>query len=143
MDRNWAYPRPRSPTRLDTGTRTSSKNSSRVSDADQPTLEYFLDTRRPGVPAGMMIAEISRRPATSRPPVIAVTVISDVISVPELVMNALDPLITHSSPSSRAVVRVAPASEPPPGSVRPNAPSFSPAVSAGSHCCFCSSVPNR
>ena len=46
-------------------------------------------------------------------------------------MNALDPLITHSSPSRLAVVRVAPASEPPPGSVRPNAPSFSPAAKAG------------
>ena len=65
------------------------------------------------------------------------------MSVPELVMNAFVPLITHSSPSSRAVVRVAPASEPPPGSVRPNAPSVSPAHSSGSHSRFCSSVPNR
>ena len=48
-------------------------------------------------------------------------------------MNAFEPLITHSSPSSRAVVRVAPASEPPPGSVSPNAPSVSPAASRGSH----------
>jgi hypothetical protein len=106
-------------------------------------LEYFLDTRNPGVPAGTRIAEISRRPATSRPPVIAVTVTNEVMSVPELVMNAFEPLITHSSPSSRAVVRVAPASEPPPGSVSPNAPSFSPAASAGSHSCFCSSEPKR
>ncbi len=45
---------------------------------------------------------------------------------PELVMNALVPLITHSPSSSRAVVRVAPASEPPPGSVSPNAPSACP-----------------
>jgi hypothetical protein len=65
------------------------------------------------------------------------------MSVPELVMNALLPLTTHSPSSTRAVVRVAPASEPPPASVRPNAPSLRPAVRSGSHCCFCSSVPNR
>ena len=100
-------------------------------------MEYFGATRKPGVPAGTMIAEICRSPVS------AVTVTSAVMSVPELVMNAFDPLITHSPPSRRAVVRVAPASEPPPGSVRPNAPSFSPAARAGSHRCFCASVPNR
>jgi hypothetical protein len=40
-------------------------------------------------------------------------------------------------------VRVAPASEPAPGSVSPNAPSFWPEASCGSHSRFCSSVPNR
>jgi hypothetical protein len=84
-----------------------------------------------------MMAEISRSPVS------AVTVTTLVMSVPEFVMNALDPLITHSSPSRRAVVRVAPASEPPPASVSPNAPSLSPAVSAGSHSCFWASVPKR
>ena len=74
---------------------------------------------------------------------IAVIVTTEVMSVPEFVMKAFEPLITHSSPSSRAVVRVAPASEPPPGSVSPNAPSRSPAASAGSHSRFCSSLPNR
>ena len=58
-------------------------------------------------------------------------------------MKALVPLITHSPSSSRAVVRVAPASEPPPGSVSPNAPSASPEQSIGSHSRFCSSVPKR
>ena len=43
------------------------------------------------------------------------------MSVPQLVMKALLPLMTHSSPSSSARVRGLPASEPPPGSVRPNA----------------------
>ena len=108
-----------------------------MSEALQPTLEYFGATRKPGVPAGTRMAEISRSPVS------AVTVTRAVMSVPELVMNALDPLITQFSPSRVAVVRVAPASEPPPGSVRPNAPSFSPDVRAGSHCCFCASVPNR
>ena len=66
-------------------------------------------------------------------PVTAVTVTRPVMSVPELVMKHLEPLITHSSvaSSSRAVVRVPPASEPPSGSVSPNAPSISPEQSRG------------
>ena len=70
-------------------------------------------------------------------------VTKEVMSVPELVMKALDPLITHSSPSHRAVVRVALASDPPPASVRPNAPSRRPVHRSGSQYCFCSSVPYR
>jgi hypothetical protein len=73
----------------------------------------------------------------------AVTVTSEVSSVPALVMNCLPPSITHSSPSSRALVVVAPyTSDPPPASVSPNPPSRSPLASSGSHRRFCSSVPN-
>ncbi len=64
------------------------------------------------------------------------------MGVPEFVMNALEPLITHSPFSSLAVVFVAPASLPPPGSVSPNAPRISPRAMGTSHRCFCSSVPN-
>ena len=85
---------------------------------------------KPGVPAGTMIALISGRPS-SRVPVRAVTVTRLVMSEPELVMNCLAPLTTHSSPTSSALVRVAPASEPAPGSVRPKPASASPATSAG------------
>jgi len=113
-----------------------------VSEHCQPTLEYFGATVNPGVPLGTMIVEISLRPSGFSP-VTAVTVTKPVMSVPELVMNALLPSITHSSPSSRAVVRVPPASDPAPGSVRPNAPSISPRTSCGSHCAFCSAVPKR
>jgi len=60
---------------------------------------------------GTMMLEISFLPSAMLP-VTAVTVTSEVISVPELVMNCLLPLITHSPLSSRAVVRVPPASEP-------------------------------
>ena len=95
---------------------------------------------KPGVPDGTMIVEISGRPS-SRSPVRAVTVTSEVIDEPELVMNCLAPLTTHSPSSSTALVFVAPASEPAPGSVRPKPASCSPATSAGSHVCFCSSVP--
>ncbi len=56
-------------------------------------------------------------------------------------MNCFAPSITHSSPSSTARVRVLAASDPPSGSVSPNAPRISPAHSRGSHSCFCSSVP--
>src|SRR5438067_1810884 len=41
------------------------------------------------------------------------------MSVPELVMNCLAPLTTHSPFSSSALVRVLPASDPASGSVRP------------------------
>ena len=47
------------------------------------------------MPAGTMIVEISGVPPPA-PPVRAVTVTSDVMSVPELVMNAFSPSITHS-----------------------------------------------
>ena len=65
------------------------------------------------------------------------------MSVPAFVMNCLAPFTTHSPPSSSARVRVLPASEPASGSVRPNAPSTSPAHSRGSHAAFCASEPNR
>ena len=56
-------------------------------------------------------------------------------------MNCLAPLTTHSPSTSSALVRVAPASEPAPGSVRPKPASARPATRSGSHCSFCSSVP--
>ena len=55
------------PSRLAAGTRQSAKDSSRVSDAHQPTFEYFGATVNPAVPAGTTIAEISgRRPSGRR-----------------------------------------------------------------------------
>ena len=72
-----------------------------------------------------MIEEISFVPS-ARVPVTAVTVINPVMSVPEFVMKALEPLITHSPAERTALVRVPPASEPAPGSVRPKAPSMRP-----------------
>ena len=112
-----------------------------MSEACQPTLSYGAATVKPGVPVGTMIVEISLRPACS--PVTAVTVTKPVMSVPELVMNCFEPLITHSSPSSRAVVRVAPASEPASGSVRPKPAERPPGGEFGQQRAFCSSVPNR
>ena len=65
------------------------------------------------------------------------------ISVPAFVMKIFAPLITHSPSCSSARVREAAASEPAPGSVRPNAASFLPEARSGSHSRFCSSVPKR
>jgi len=82
--------------------------------------------------------EISR----SAPVTAVITTIPE-ISVPALVMNCLEPLITHSPSSSTARVCVLPASDPASGSVSPNAPSCSPEHSLGSQSRFCSSEPNR
>src|SRR5207244_1841897 len=65
-----------------------------------------------------------------------------VMSVPALVMKIFEPLITHLPSRSSAVVREAAASDPAPGSVRPNAASLRPDARSGSHCRFCSSLPN-
>ena len=114
-----------------------------MSEQDQPTLEYLGATVNPGVPDSTRMVEISGLPS-GRVPVTAATPTTAVMDVPELVMNDFDPSITHSPPSSRARVRIAPAtSVPPPGSVSPNAASCSPAHSPGSQCRFCSCVPNR
>ncbi len=74
-------------------------------------------------------------------PVTAVIVTHAVMSVPAFVMKIFEPSITHSSPSSVAVVWVAPASEPAFASVSPNAASFRPEARSGSHSRFCSSFP--
>ena len=45
-----------------------------------------------------------------------------------LVMKVFEPLITYSSPSRIAVVRIPATSEPAPGSVIPRLPTFSPLI---------------
>ena len=87
-----------------------------------------------------MIAEISGLPS-SVVPVRAVTVTTEVMSVPELVMKAFAPSRTHSPPSRTALVRVAPASEPASGSVRPKPASARPATRSGRKRSFWASVP--
>ena len=61
----------------------------------------------------------------------AVIVTPAVMSVPELVMNCFEPLITQQPSSSSARVLVPPASEPASGSVSPKAQSLVPASSSG------------
>ena len=138
MARKLRNPSPRSPRRLAAGTRQPSKTRPWVSEACQPIFRYGGSTVSPGVPDGMTMALISPGP------VVAVTVMIDVIGVPELVMKALAPSITHSpaASSSTARVLVAPASLPPSGSVRPKAPRARPAHRSESHRWRCSSLPN-
>ena len=83
-----------------------------------------------------MIAEISGGPPDVGATVRAVTVTSAVMDVPELVMKAFSPLITHSPrlSSNVALVFVPPASLPASGSVKPKPPSVRPAQRSGSHC---------
>jgi hypothetical protein len=59
------------------------------------------------------------------------------------VLNRLEPLITHSSPSCLALVSSQVASEPCCGSVRPKAIERSPVISASDQTRRCPSVPNR
>ncbi len=93
------------------------------------------------MPRGTTNVEISGLPL-SRVPVRAVIRTSEVMSVPELVMNCLLPLSTQLSPSRTARVRMASASEPESASVRPNAASAWPESRSGSQRCFCSVVPH-
>ena len=69
----------------------------------------------------------------SSPFVRAVMVTQAVSSVPAFVMKIFEPLTVHSPSRSSARVRVAPASEPASGSVKPNAASFLPEARSGSH----------
>src|SRR5580692_10568708 len=116
VERNCAYPRPRSPRTFSAGTLQFANDNSRVSLACQPTLSYFLDAVKPSCGTGTMIEVSSGRPS-ARSPVRHRTVTRLVIFVPALVMKALLPLMTQSSPSRTAVVLELPASDPPPGSV--------------------------
>ena len=79
----------------------------------------------------------------SSSPVRAVIVTPHVSSVPAFVMNIFAPFTTQEPSRSSAVVRVAPASEPASGSVRPKAASLRPEARSGSQRSFCSSEPKR
>ena len=79
----------------------------------------------------------------SSSPVRAVIVTPQVMSVPAFVMNIFEPFTTHVPSRSSAVVRVAPASDPAPGSVSPKAASLRPDARSGSQRRFCSSSPKR
>jgi hypothetical protein len=59
-----------------------------------------------------------------------------------LVIQLFWPLITHSSPSRTAVVRIAAGSEPASGSLSAKAGESSPEAQPGRKRCFCSSLPN-
>ena len=115
-----------------------SKARSCVSLTCQPSFVGAGATTNPGVPS----RHDERRISSSS--VLAVMVTIEVIGVPELVMNALAPLITqppvgHGRPRSRGAGR----------RCRPRLrsnrtpPSARPVSRSGNHCSRCSSLPNR
>ena len=107
-------PSPSSPSRFAAGTRASSKTSSPVVDPLIPIFGSTRATSNPGVSASTTNAEIPECPWSGS--VFANTVYS--CATPALVMNRLDPFRTYSSPSRRAVERMAAESDPEPDSVR-------------------------
>ena len=96
---------PRSPSRFAAGTRQSANDSSRVSEAFQPTLEYVVDDREAGGAGRHDDRGDLRAAVGASRPVTAVTVTRPVMSVPELVMKHLVPLITHSPVASSSARR--------------------------------------
>ena len=79
-------------------------------------------------------------PSAPRPGVVT-AVATKISPTPAFVMKIFDPLIRYPSPSRSARVRVPDASDPAPGSVRPNPPSTSPEARGGMNRRFCSSEP--
>ncbi|MCY1231747.1 hypothetical protein D9M72_442070 [compost metagenome] len=128
-----------SPSRLSTGTRTLSKNSSVVSAAGWPTLSSLRPRRNPARSASTMIRLTPLLPALGS--VLQAT--STMSQFRPLLMKVLLPLMTYSSPSRTALVRIDFRSEPVPGSVMAMAMMVSPRQILGSQRCFCSSVPKR
>ena len=112
------------------GTRQSSKYSSAVLEERHIILPCMGLAVNPLVPLSTRMHDSSARPS-GRTPVRASTVTPAVTRVAALVMKILLPLITHSSPSSTAVVRELEASEPALGSVSPNPHRVSPVQSLG------------
>jgi hypothetical protein len=114
------------------GNRTSSRTSSEVTLARSESLRCTSLAEKPGVSVGTRNPQI---PSSVRAHTNARSA-----TLP-LVIHIFVPESTQSSPSRRALVRMAPGSEPASGSVG-RAPNTSPRAIGGSHRCFCSSEPN-
>ena len=116
------------------GSRTSSKESSDVTDARRDSLRWMSCVVKPLAPAG------TTNPRTPSSSVCAHTTATS--AMPPLVIHIFVPLRIQSSPSRLARVRMFTGSEPKSGSVRPKQPIASPAAIRGSHSSFCASEPN-
>ena len=91
ISRNWAKPRPCVAEQVVLAARGTRRTSGRgCRTRASPSCGTAAGPRSPACPAGTTIVEISPGPVS------AVTVTIDVIGVPELVMNAFSPSITHS-----------------------------------------------
>ena len=126
------------PTRSSLLTRTSSKDSSAVSESSWPTLSRTRPTLKPSSVVSTAKSEMPLAFFSG-----AVRAATRTMSAePPLVMKVLDPLMIQSSPSRTAVVLRLARSEPPPGSVMPMARRHSPVAILGSQRSFCSWVPS-
>jgi hypothetical protein len=115
------------------GTRTSSKTSSEVTEARSEALRWMRGAEKPFVSVG---TTNPRMPSSVRAHTTATSAIEP------LVIHIFEPLITQSEPSRWAWVFIEAGSEPESASVSPKHPMASPAAIRGSHSCFCSSDPN-
>ena len=129
-------PWPSSPMRSASGTRTSWKNSSAVSDSVWPTLSSLRPRVNPSIPVSTPNRVIPR--AFLDGSVRAATITRSALY--PLVMKVFEPFRIQSSPSRTAVVLSAARSEPPLGSVIAIAQTSSPVQNRGSQRAFCSSV---
>ena len=111
--RNVLKPSPCVPSRFAAGIRAPSKRSSPVAEACRPSLSSSRPTLNPGVSAGTMNALISASPLSVVPVLAVIDVRAGVPGVRDEALCAVEH--PASRPSSRAVVRVPPASEPAPG----------------------------
>ena len=108
-----------------------------VSLARMPSLSSFLPASEAApMPRSRMNAEMPLAPFDLSVTAMITSVSADV----PCVMNIFEPFSTQHAPSLTAVVRIAAASLPEPGSVSPHAASFSPFASGTRYFCFCSSV---
>src|SRR6476469_3412938 len=132
-------PSPTSPISALSGTSTSSRNSSAVSEPLRPSLPWMACDEKPSLSVGTRKQAIPRCCFSGS--VCAKT--SATLAKLPIEIHCLAPLMTQ--PPSVFFARVCwfAASEPVPGSVRPKQPSASPEQSCGSHCCFCSSSAQR
>ena len=126
---NVLKPSPSGPSRWSEGILASSKTRLAQSEPRMPSFSSPFSTRKPRVVRGTTNALMPLTPIPG-----CVTAVT--MNVPAwfaFVQKHLAPFSTHCSPRFTAVVRVAPASEPAPGSVRPYAPMYSPATRRGTY----------
>ncbi len=137
--RAWMKPSPSLPSSRSSETKQFSITTSAVSEARMPSLFSFLPGRNPSIPLSSTKAEM----LWPRVPLGSVTAKTTQVS-PTLpwVVKVLAPFRIQPPSTRSARVRVPAASEPAPGSVRLQAPIFSPLASGTSQRCFCSSLPN-
>ena len=128
-----------SPTRFVSGMAQSSNTSSQVLDPRMPSLSSFCAVEKPFMPFSTMNAVMQRLPA-ARGAVRMYT--SSTSASGPLVIHILLPLAIQWSPLASARHPMEPTtSEPAPGSLMANAPTYSPLHSPGRYFCRCASLP--